>query len=46
LLLERQGFSAYQALEHLMGMQAQEPQAPYLGLWSRLKDFDPSELQT
>jgi hypothetical protein len=44
LLLERQGFSAYQALEHLMGMQAQEPQAPYLGLWSRLKDFDPSEL--
>jgi hypothetical protein len=32
------------ALEHLVGMQAQEPQAPYLGLWTRLDGFRPEEL--
>jgi Winged helix DNA-binding domain len=31
-------------LEHLVGMQAQEPQAPYLGLWNRLDGFRPEEL--
>ena len=32
------------ALEHLVGLQAQEPWDPYYGLWSRLRDFDPHEL--
>ena len=32
------------ALEHLVGMQAQEPWDPYYALWSRLDGFDPDEL--
>jgi hypothetical protein len=44
LLLERKPLSVPQALEHLVGLQAQSPSAPYFGLWSRLEDFDPSTL--
>jgi hypothetical protein len=44
LLLSPRALPVEQALEHLVGMQAQEPQAPYLGLASRLADFDPREL--
>jgi hypothetical protein len=32
------------ALEHVLGMQAQLPQNPYVGLWTRLTNFDPHEL--
>lgn len=44
LLLERRAMSAPDALEHLVGMQAQNPLDPYFGLWSRLEGFDPEEL--
>jgi DNA glycosylase AlkZ-like len=32
------------AVEHLVGLQAQAPMPPYYGLWSRLEGFDPDEL--
>src|SRR4051794_41842889 len=43
-LLERVSTTAIDEIEHLVGMQAQAPLAPYVGLWSRLVDFDTAEL--
>lgn len=44
LLLERSGFPVLDALTHLVGLQAQEPLEPYVGLWSRLRGFTPNDL--
>lgn len=44
LLPGRVAAPALETIEHLGGMQSQAPLAPYLGLWTRLRDFDPGEL--
>jgi hypothetical protein len=45
LLLDRRSLSPAAAIEHLIGLQAQVPTDPYLGLWSRLVDFTPASLE-
>ncbi|MCS7482644.1 winged helix DNA-binding domain-containing protein [Umezawaea endophytica] len=40
LLLERHDLPPAQAIEHLVGLQAQATSSPYLALWSRLEGFD------
>ncbi|MGH3088643.1 MAG: winged helix DNA-binding domain-containing protein [Rubrobacteraceae bacterium] len=44
MLLRRRNLSAVEAIEHLVGMQAEVPNNPYIGLWSRLEGFRPDEL--
>jgi hypothetical protein len=44
MLLERDTVSASEALERLVGMQAQLPMPPYVGLWTRLRDFQRDDL--
>jgi Winged helix DNA-binding domain len=41
LLLERAPVSPYDAIGHLVGLQAQTATSWYLTLWSRLQGFDP-----
>jgi hypothetical protein len=44
LLLERNEAEPLDVVERLVGMQAQVPLDPYVGLWSRLRAFDPDTL--
>ncbi|WP_067480033.1 winged helix DNA-binding domain-containing protein [Actinomadura hibisca] len=44
LLLDRADLPVRDAVAHLGGLQAQEPQEPFVGLWSRLRAFDPARL--
>lgn len=44
LLLRRSDTDVLNAVTHLVGLQAQTPNAPYIALWSRLTHFDPSQL--
>ncbi|MEU4657988.1 winged helix DNA-binding domain-containing protein [Streptomyces sp. NPDC023723] len=43
-LLGRTTAPALDVITHLCGMQAQEPQEPFTGLWSRTRAFRPAEL--
>lgn len=43
-LVERRRKATIQGVRHLVGMQAQEPNWPYVGLWSRLLDFSRGDL--
>jgi hypothetical protein len=44
LLLRSEKRPILEAIEHLVGMQAQVPGNPYIALWSRLDGFQPEEL--
>ena len=44
LLLDRHDKPTKETIEHLAGLQAQEPLNPYTALWSRLDPFDLHEL--
>ncbi|MEV6875239.1 winged helix DNA-binding domain-containing protein [Amycolatopsis sp. NPDC051128] len=44
LLLDRAALPVRDAVAHLGGLQAQEPQEPFTGLWSRLRAFEPATL--
>jgi hypothetical protein len=43
-LLRRENTTAVQAIERLIGMQAQEARPPFIGLWSRLESFTRDDL--
>jgi hypothetical protein len=44
LLLARSNRPVADAVEHLVGLQAQIPNSPYIGLWTRLDRFNPATL--
>ena len=45
-LLGHSSKPALEMIDHLVGMQAQNPHDPYFGLWARLDRFDPADLST
>ncbi len=46
LLLQRSNISTADAIERLVGMQAQVPADPYIALWSRIDNFRTDDLAT
>ncbi len=44
MLLGREDVSAYEAVRRLAGLQAQVPNPPYVGLWTRLRGFGRDDL--
>jgi hypothetical protein len=44
MLLAREKVTAVKAIERLVGMQAQWPKPPFLGLWSRVEGFERDHL--
>jgi hypothetical protein len=44
MLLRRSTLPIAAAIEQLVGLQAQAPNPPYVGLWTRLRDFRPDQL--
>lgn len=44
LLLERQNVSPLKVIELLVGLNAQDPDPPYIGLWSRIAPFSLDDL--
>ncbi|WP_449619665.1 winged helix DNA-binding domain-containing protein [Robertmurraya sp. Marseille-Q9965] len=44
MLLTRVNLSVLDTIEHLVGIQAQDPNAPYFSLWTRIKGFRPEDL--
>ena len=44
MLLDREMVPVTDAVERLVGLQAQVPNPPYIGLWTRLWDFRPPEI--
>src|SRR5690606_12882214 len=45
LLLERSALAPLRVVEHLVGLQAQEPRDPYVALWTRVEGFTPEGLE-
>ena len=44
MLLERAAISVSEAVERLVGLQAQQALAPYVGLWTRVENFRRDDL--
>jgi hypothetical protein len=45
MLLDRKGLSPTKVIERLVGMQAQWPSAPYVGIWTRTTSFEREALE-